>query len=673
MNDDQTESKPMMCNYNSTIVKKNAFTSRLGRLVFAVSLFTAFISEAQRIDEVNISLHMNKAKVSEVLQQIEDASTFAFAYQENLIANVAQRVSVRAESATVAEVLDGVTQQTPLAFKQINGKTIAVSQKPPQKAQLQQQIRISGTVFDTNGMPLPSTSVVEKGTSNGVTTDFDGNYSITVSSPDAVLVFSFVGFTSQEVPLKGKTVLLVTLEATASELDEVVLIGYGSRKGRTLTTAVSKVNYENLKDQNIVSFEQALQGQIAGVRISESTGAPGGNVSVKIRGTGTLGNAEPLYVIDGVPLDNDLRGALGTVSPNEQPTNPLATINPEDIASVNVLKDAASTAIYGSRGANGVVIITTKSGKQGKIKVDYKWSSGMQSVLRKLDLLNAYEYAQLRIDGQNENYMNNNPGGNPNRAITDPNAVRGNRGAIAPEFFPYAAGIKGLTDTDWQDEIFRIAERNEHNLSVSGGSEHSNYFVSGNILKQEGIVINSEFDRYAFRMKYNVDYDNIKFGINLAPSFSDQNIVQTEGPFWQGGVISAANVYAPVFPVYNPDGTFNYGNNNWGYGHDNIINPVATASLLRDRKQQYRVLGNAFLDFKIANGLTNKVSVGVDLNNFKRDTYSPTTLEVRGQSAGASSGRSRATFTRNLLLENTLNYNKTFGALHNIRVFGSKK
>ncbi|WP_242085242.1 SusC/RagA family TonB-linked outer membrane protein [Aestuariivivens sediminis] len=602
--------------------------------------------------------------VEEIFKLIKEQTEYKFIYQDGIFDDF-PKIEVKKGIINANQLLEKSLSSGNFSVKFTANNTILVRNNDA--PQVGQQVEVSGVISDESGMPLAGASVIEKGTKNGTQSDFDGSFLLNVSRPNATVIISFIGFTTQEIRLNGKTDLRITLLEDTAELDEIVLIGYGSRKSRALTTAVSKVQYEKLKDQNVVSFEQALQGQIAGVRISESTGAPGGNISIRLRGAGTLGSTEPLYVIDGVPLDNDLRGATGTTGPNEQPSNPLATINPEDIESVSVLKDAASTAIYGSRASNGVVIITTKSGKKGKIKVNYKGSFGLQSIFRKIDLLDAYEYAQLSIDGQNENYMNNNPGGDPDRAITDPNGVRGGRGTIALELFPYAAGIQGLTNTDWQDEIFRVAERIEHNVSVSGGSENSNYYVSGNVLRQEGIVINSEFERYAFRMKYNVKYDNIEFGINLAPSFSEHDIVQSEGPWWEGGVVSASNVYAPVFPVYNPDGTFNYGNNNWGYGHSSQINPVALATLIDDHRQQYRLLGNAFLNLKITDGLSNKISFGADINNFKRDTFNPSTLEIRGQSGPSEAfGRSRSNFTRNFLLENTLTYDQIFGKHHNV-------
>ncbi len=650
--------------------RRNLLIIIMRTFIFLCCLTTFSFSPGNVLSQnTNVKIDVDKTlTVEEVFSLIKEQTEYKFIYQDGIFDNF-PGVVVNKGIINANELLERSLSSGDFSILLLPDNTILVKKEI---AAIKQQAQVSGLITDGAGMPLTGASIIEKGTANGAQSGFDGRFSLDVSKPNAVLVVSYIGYITQEISLNGEKNVSITLEEDTAALDEIVLIGYGSRKSRAITTAVSKVNYEKLKDQNVVSFEQALQGQIAGVRISESTGAPGGNVSIRIRGAGTLGATEPLYVIDGVPLDNDLRGATGTAGPNEQPSNPLATINPQDIESINVLKDAASTAIYGSRASNGVVIITTKSGKQGKLKVNYKGSFGLQSVFRKIGLLDAYEYAQLSIDGQNENYINNNPGGNPDRAITDPNGVRANRGAIAPELYPYAAGIQGLTNTDWQDEIFRIAARNEHNVSVSGGSEHSNYYVSGNILQQEGIVINSAFERYAFRMKYNVNYDNVQFGINLAPSFSEHDIVQAEGPWWQGGVVSASNVYAPVFPVYNPDGTFNYGNNNWGFGHSNQINPVALATLIDDTRQQYRLLGNAFISLKIIDGLTNKLSVGADINNFKRDTFNPSTLEIRGQSGPSEAfGRSRSNFTRNFLLENTLTYDKTFSKHHNVNaLFG---
>ena len=550
----------------------------------------------------------------------------------------------------------------PTAIDQNNFKTIKIASK------IQQGIPISGTVTDDMNQPLPGATILEKGTKNGAQSDFNGHFSLTVKDENAVLEISFLGYRDKIVAVKNQTEINIQLSEAASVLEEVVLIGYGKKKKRQLTTAVSKIDFKNFEEQSMTSFEQAMAGQMPGVRITETTGAPGGNISIRVRGIGTTGDNTPLYVIDGVPLDNDLSDALGTTSDYEQPTNPLASIDPDDIESVQVLKDAASTAIYGSRGSNGVVIIQTKSGKKGKVKIHYKGRFSVQSVLKKTDLLDAYEYAQLSVDGQNENYMYNNPDGQEDRSINDPNGIRNNVGTIAPELYPYVNGVEGLTDTDWQDEIFRLTSMTNHYLTASGGTGYSNYYISGSLLKREGVVINSGYERTSMRIKYAVDYEKIKFGINLSPTYSKHDIVRSEGPWFRGGVVSTANTYAPVFPVYNPDGSFNYGNNTWGYGHDSMINPVATATLLEDTKKQYRLLGNAFVRWNLSNGFTFKTSFGGDINHYKRDTYSPFSLQERGESEEETEaiGRSRAYFAKNLLIENTLSYKKRLGGDHRI-------
>lgn len=647
----------------SLLIIMRTFIFLLCTSVFGFSPVNGFSQEKITIDaDKEVTIH-------EVFKIVKKQTKYRFLYPANIFKD-SDKVQLKKGTIALSILLEHSLESSNVKFKLSKDNTIVIERKTFNGNSANQQLqgfRINGVITDQKGEPLPGANVFEKGTSNGVISDFEGEFSITVSDSDAILTVSYLGFITQEINVEGREVINIQLREDTDQLEEVVIVAYGEKKSANILNAVSKVNYENLKDQNVTSFEQALAGQVAGVRINQSSGAPGGNISVQIRGIASIGPSnQPLYVVDGIPLDNDLIGATGTTNINEQPTNPLSSINPEDIQSITVLKDAASTSIYGSRGSNGVILITTKSGKKGKLKVNYKGTFGLQTVLNKIDVLDAYEYAQLSIDGQNENYIFNNSNPGP-RDISDPNGVRGGRGTIAPVLYPYAAGIQGLTNTDWQDEIFRVAEMNNHNVSVSGGSDNSNYYVSGNFLDQEGIVINSGFERYSFRSKYNVNYDNVKFGVNIAPSYSKHNIVQSEGPYWQGGVISAANLYAPVLPVYNPDGTFNFGNNNWGYGHTDIINPVATAMLLKDTKQHYRLLGNSFLSYNFLQDFTFKTSVGIDINNFKRDTYSPSTLQRRGQNGATEAfGRSRADFVSNIVFENTLSYDKQINEIHNI-------
>ena len=644
---------------------------RITTILLLVSLLQLHANDSNA-QNTKVTLDYQNVSLETIFSKIESITDFKFIYKDKEI-DYNQKVSIKVKKEKLSNVLKKIFSFSKIDFS-VKGKQIILKpnkivfiNKEPTNKEIIQKLVISGTITDKDGNPLPGASIIEKGTTNGTESDFDGNFSISVKNQSSILVIRYLGYANMEVPVKNRTKLTIVLKEEAGSLEEIVVVAYGQKKSTNVINAVSKVNYENLKDQNVTSFDQALAGQVSGVRVNQSSGAPGGNISVQIRGIGSIGSGnQPLYVVDGIPLDSDLNGATGTTNTNEQPTNPLSSINPEDIQSISVLKDAASTSIYGSRGSNGVIIITTKSGKKGKLKVNYKGTFSLQTVLNKIDVLDAYEYAQLSIDGQNENYIFNNSNPGP-RDISDPNGVRGGRGTIAPVLYPYAAGIQGLTNTDWQDEIFRVAEMKNHNISVSGGSDNSNYYVSGNFLDQEGIVINSGFKRYSFRTKYNVNFDNVKFGVNIAPSYSKHNIVHSEGPYFRGGVISAATLYAPVLPVYNPDGTFNFGNNNWGYGHTNIINPVATALLLKDIKQHYRLLGNMFLSYNFLEDFTFKTSVGIDINNFKRDTFSPSTLQRRGQNGATEAfGRSRSDFTTNYVLENTLVYNKEINETHNI-------
>lgn len=471
---------------------KMKFTS----ILLLISLFQVYANTYSQ--NTKISLDLKGVKVEKVLSEIEKLTDFKFFIDTQKI-DLERTVWVKANKQTVSKILNDIFKDTNVYFEVFNKQIILKNSIEKNKKQTlntiqtinaEQQKSISGIVKDEKGLPIPGVNILEKGTSNGVQTDFNGSFSMNIINPNATLVVTYIGYKTQEIFIKGQSIINVVLQEDATKLEEVVLIGYGQQKSKNLTTAVSKINYETLKEQNVSSFEQALAGQIAGVQVSQTSGAPGGNISVKIRGT-SLSGGQPLYVIDGVPVDNDLLGATGNVSTNEQPTNPLSSINPEDIQSISVLKDAAAAAIYGSRGSNGVVIVTTKTGKKGTMKVSYKHTFGLQNVLRKINVLDAYEYAQLSVDGQNENYIFNNPNSASGISITDPNGIRRGRGTIAPELYPYVNGITGLTNTDWQDEIFRTAEMTNHNLNISGGSDNSNYYVSGNFLKQDGIVINS--------------------------------------------------------------------------------------------------------------------------------------------------------------------------------------
>ena len=543
------------------------------------------------------------------------------------------------------------------------------------------QSTITGKVTDAaNGEVLAGTTVQVKGTNVGATSDATGKYQINLPAAGKILVFSFIGYQPLEVTVGNRNVVNAQLTATDNALSEVVVVGYGVQNRRDITTAIGSVKARDLAGQPVASFDQALTAKIAGVQVSQTSGAPGAALSVRVRGTGSIsaGN-DPLYVIDGIPLSRDTKFATGSTNTQfpDNPINVLSTINTDDIESIEVLKDASAAAIYGSRGSNGVVLLTTKRGKEGKTVVSYDSYVGVQQVSKKIDLLNAYQYSQLSYEAKNNAYLDKNPTGKP----TDSNDIR-SKGVgspstlIQPEIVPYLSGQAGLPSTDWQDAIFRSATIQNHTISISGGKDNVKFYVSGNYMNQRGVVISSGFKRYSTRANVEVKSGRLTAGINLNPTYSYHDLVKAEGPYLGEGVVGLALQAAPIFSVYNADGTYNFGNNAWGYGATSILNPVAIANQVSDKLSQLRVLGNVYAQYAITKDLSYRLSLGTDINTFQRDYYRPSTLEIRDRKgASTPTGFSRAQNFVDWLVENTLNYNHSFG-LHTLSAlagFSSQK
>ncbi|WP_461099048.1 SusC/RagA family TonB-linked outer membrane protein [Spirosoma luteolum] len=536
------------------------------------------------------------------------------------------------------------------------------------------QTTLTGTVRDAaTSEVLAGATVQLKGSSIGISTDAQGGYRLNVPAGTAqpTLVFSFIGYQPLEERAGNRSVIDARLTASNNALSEVVVVGYGVQNRRDITTAIGSVRARDLANQPVVSFDNALAAKIAGVQVVQTSGAPGAALQVRVRGTGSISaGLDPLYVIDGVPLSRDTKFATGSTNTQfpDNPINVLSTINTDDIESIEVLKDASAAAIYGSRGSNGVVLLTTKRGKEGKTTISYDTFVGFQQVSKKLDLLNAYEYATLNAEAKNTAYLDRNPTGK----ATDPNEVR-NVGVgapstlIPPQVVPYLSGQAGLTNTDWQDAIFRQAPIQNHTLSISGGTGTSDrasvrYYVSGNYLDQQGIVINSGYKRYGGRANLDIRSGRLSVGLNLNPTYSHHDLIKAEGPYLADGVIGLALQLAPIFPVYNANGTYNFDGNGWGYGATSILNPVAVANEVKDKLNQLRLLGSAYAQYDITKGLSYRLSVGTDINNFQRDYYRPSTVEIRDRKGPSiPTGFSRTQNYVNWLVEHTLNYNRQFG------------
>jgi len=477
----------------------------------------------------------------------------------------------------------------------------------------QDQVTISGLVSDKLG-PVSGVSVLIKGTQKGAVTNGDGKYSISANK-GATLVFSSVGYSTQEVIVGDEAVINVTLSSAQNDLNEVVVVGYGTARKRDLTGAVSSIKGAEINSVPSNNVVQSLAGRASGVYVSQNTGAPGAAISVRIRGTNSIqGSNEPLYVIDGFP---------SSASPT--------LLNNADIESVEVLKDASATAIYGSRGANGVVLITTKKGKAGKTKVEYDGYYGLQTIRKKLDLMNATEYA---------NFYNE-------QAVND---------KASPRFTQ--AQINGFGEgTNWQDVIFQRAPMMNNSVAVSGGNEKTRFSVAASNFNQKGIVIGSDYIRNSIRLNLSSDISKMfKFDISAVLSRINEEKKNLDRGNRGGSLLSAALSGYPTIPLYNPDGSYTKLAEAYTWGSNVIINPLNFLYQYKDLTRSNRVLTNASLSFQPIKGLVFKTLAGIENTDDRNDTYRTTKFV---NSTGFASVSSPS--ITSLLSENTVNYQKTLG------------
>lgn len=477
-----------------------------------------------------------------------------------------------------------------------------------------QQVVVTGRVTDTKGDGLPGVSVIEKGTQTAASTDINGNFKISVSNANATLVFSFLGFDSKEVAITGKNAISVTLEESVHELSEVVVVGYGTQKKKDLTGSVASIAMKDLTSLPVPDVGQAIQGRASGVQVV-SSGGPGSNVTIRIRGISTIGNSDPLLVIDGVPTDV-----------------PLNMISPDDIASMDILKDASASAIYGSRAASGVVLITTKRGSVGKGKLDFKAFTGVKKATDMVQMLNSSQFAELH------NEMMENSANAQNPAYADPSS---------------------LPNTNWLNEMFRTASLQNYSLAYSGGSDRSTYYVSGTVLNEDGIVINNNYKRYTVQL--NADsrpLDWLKFSNNLTLSHDIKS----------NGSINIRNAMAalPMQPIYNADGTFSgpEGQSLW-YG--DIRNPIGEALINDNKTSGYNVLGNISGEVTILPSLKFKTTLGIQTSFWDNRNWSPKynwkPIAQPNSTLGQSYNKSNT-----YLFDNFITYDTYFNKKHHLTV-----
>ena len=494
------------------------------------------------------------------------------------------------------------------------------------------QNRVVGTVRDDIG-PVIGASVMEKGTQNGAVTDLDGNYVITVK-PGATLVFSSIGYATQEIEVGNQSRINVLLKEDTEFLDEVVVVGYGTMKRSDLSGASVSMKEEDLKGSVITNLDQSLQGRAAGVSAVQTSGAPGSSSSIRVRGQATVNaNAEPLYVIDGVIVQGGGNSGgdfgLGGLGNGKVSTiSPLATINPADIVSMEILKDASATAIYGAQGANGVVLITTKHGKAGDAKFSY---DGMFAVSRqnsRIDMMDLRQFAEYYNDLAGQGLVDHNG------YYADPSILG-----------------KG---TNWQDEVFRTALQHQHQISAQGGSEKVQYYVSGSYMDQQGTIIGSNFDRLSFRTNLDAQLKEwFKLGVNATYAITNDDIKLADG---QEGVIFYSLSTLPDIPVYDLDGNYSTTVRE-GY---TSANPVALAMLDQNLLKRQKLTGNVYADLTPIKHFTWRSEVGFDVSNSEATTYKPM-VNLGGWQRGSNSMSSQRNASTYWSLKNYLTYANTFG------------
>jgi TonB-linked SusC/RagA family outer membrane protein len=619
----------------------------------AILLFCSIISSVAQ--ENNININVKNASLKEVFNVIEKQTTYRFSYRDTIIDSV-KNITISKNNVAVSSVLEEVLSGRNLTYNIVSPKSIVISDKQiPEAREKENFKRYTGTVADEKGEPVIGASIAIKGSKTGTVTDIDGRFSIN-ATVGSTLSVSYIGFASKEVKLGNSQELQIILSEDDKLLDEVVVVGYGVQNKRDVSTSISQIKSDQLVDIPISDFRQAMIGKLPGVQVLQTSGDPEGVVSIRVRGiTSPSTSNDPLYVVDGMPIE---RG--------------FANLNNNDIESIEVLKDASSAAIYGSRGSNGVILITTKQGRSEKLVVNYDGYYGVQQVSKKLPMMNAYQFAEAARDGHNAAYIDEVPAGSPD----DPNGIRPQSyHKIPEELFPYLNGEPGLTDTDWQDAIFRTGGMASHNISLSGKGRNLGYFVSGNYTRNEGIIIESDFEKYSLRLNLDGNYDKFKFGANFSPSYSTSNRVNASGSYDSDGIVQSALAMPPTWPVYNPDGSYNYqGNGYWrlgtDYQHNAVVNPVALARLKSDIVDRYVLVGKIFGEYEFLKGLTYKISLAGDYYGSHNDTYRSSTLETVGQ---ANHGKlsnptaySSSSFYFNWLVENQISYNVRIDDDHSI-------
>lgn len=663
---------------------------RICTIVFLLTITGALAllaenGHGQGIRDAKISLDERNSSLDAVLSRIEKLTAFHFIYQSDLVRqHKVERFKV--DRASIESVLTALLTPRGLTFKQLGENIIIDQAKNTTKKQSDlietvKQSPVTGKITNEKGELLPGVTVMVKESRQATSSRADGSFTIAAEAGQT-LVFSYLGYKRVERVVAGSATINITLEPESSLLNDVVVVGYGTQSRKDVTTAISSLKSSDINNFPATGLDKAMTGKMAGVQVMQPSGSPGAGITIAIRGKSTItAGSAPLYVVDGLPLSD--YGDNNNTNGVNMRVNPLDAINVNDIESVDVLKDASAAAIYGSRGSNGVIIITTKRGKRDKPVVSYDGYYGTQEVSKKIPMLDAYQYAELIYDAHNNSYLDLLKDKNIAGDISDDNATRlaklggdnsgGQAYLLPPQIFPYLRGEPGLTNTDWQDAIFRKAPMQSHTVSVTGGSANVRYYISGNYLDQQGVVIQSGFKRYGGRVNLDASYQQLKLGASINYTYERYQFQPSEGRFATDEfIVPIALTAAPFFPVYNPDGSYHYGQYNFRYATSQTINPVALANLKTDITGNNKLLGNVFAQYDFTPELSNKLSFGINMDNSDRSAYRPSTLPTVSPSSSTSNpvGNYWNSSFVNWMVENTLSYNKLIGD-HSIKAIAA--
>ncbi len=580
------------------------------------SLHTVLLASSQPAGDISLNLKAQPLQVA--LQEIEQQSVYTFVYNSSAINSrtpVTVVFSNKSIDYALRQVFNGMDLHYEIIGRQIVLRPILTnSENSPQPP-----VEITGKVIDGSGQALPGVNITIKGTTSGTITNIEGIFTIQ-AAPGNVLVISFVGYQTEEIYVERATQLDIVLEESFQKLDEIIVIGYGQESRRLLISSISDVQSVEIEKNAGNGALEAIQGKAAGIRIVQNSGTPGSSLTVNIRGMNSLSaNTQPLYVVDGIPI---LSGDFGQINFEGQNIDALADLNPNNIESISVLKDASSAAIYGARGANGVVLIKTKSGNKGKSVVTLNAYYGIQEAPKQLEMLNAQEWR---------------------------NFVR----SFDPSFLN---GLADTTiDTDWQDEVLRPAPMTNIDLAIAGGDEKTRFYVSGRYFNQDGIVLGSAYEKYGSQI--NLDHSLSKklvIGINLSTNYSVNDRVVGDQTI--NGVLPNAISKPPVYAVKDSLGNY-LEEGFWD-------NPVAIGNEVTNQAIAFRNISNFFFDWTIIEGLSFKQQWGLDVYNLNERRYEPTTVRRGAKNNGI--GITATSENLKLTQQSTLNYSRQLGTQHNV-------